>query len=309
MTLLEFDLDELARRGPGRRGSGLPGSGLPGDPSRPAPRSGRGVAILAGALVLAAIGGAVLRSVSSGAGPVPAAPVTARLTVQGLALAPDPMMALRLELSAPAAGVEVDRIDLNGGGVDRVSLPLDASLASAGSLGFDLAAPLRCSGLGEPDLTGTVRLRDQAAAGWREVSVVVAGALNADGGGCALTRAGLPDGWQAPVRVDGVQVQQGSLVITVAELGAGRTVAGVFADGTLLSRAPGTGPVGRLALQPPVSDCRAQASRPAVPTGLRLLVSGRPEGLVSRYAAVGPALAGWLRSSYTAQCGRPPGRG
>ena len=290
MTLLEFDLDHAPAR---------PGAPAPGP-------AGRRLPLLLGALVVAAVAGAVLRTVSFGHAEPPAAPVVAVLSADGLTLAPDPTLSLRLEVAAEAGDIEVQRVDLRGGGSGDVSIRLGAQIRSGRSAGFDLETTLVCRPLGNPDLTGTVRVLDVGAELARDVPLVTTGALHGDGGGCGLTAAGLPTGWPDPVPVSDVRVVGEVLALRLDDLGAGR-VQGVSVEGTVLSPAPGARPDDELALLPPTLDCRPD-TRPALATGLQLLVAA-PDGLSTRYAPVGPELARWLRSARAGQCDRRSGTG
>jgi hypothetical protein len=289
MTVLEFDLDQSVRSGVAARSMF---------------RSARTVALLVGVLAVAAVAGGLVRSLSSTSLPVRTAPVAARLTALDVTLTPDPRVLMRLEVSSPAAGVELDRIDLSGGGLDGRSLRLDRTLQAGEPGGVDLEAPLTCRAFDDPDLTATVRARETGTSRWRQVPVTVAGALHGHAGGCALARGRLPSGWPAPARGATALIDHGVLLVELGDLGAGRRVLAASADGTLLSDAPGDRPAGELALLPPVVDCRAQAGQQTLPAGIRLLVNGGPEGLIGRYAPIGPILSAWLRSAYVAHCGQ-----
>ena len=289
MTLLEFDLDHAPVRF-------APESGPAAPPGRYRP-------LLVLALVLAAVAGAVLRTVSFGGPETPPAPVSAVLTLTDLALSPDPVVELRLQVTAVAGDVQVDRVRLIGGGAGDVSLPLETLVPAGRSTGFDLETALTCRDLGTPDLTGTVRVRDPASPLWREVPVVTAGELHGGNGACGLPATrDLPPGWPKPMTVDDVRVSGEVLAFTVGGLGGLDRVQGVSVDGTLLSQAPGTRPTGHIAVLRPQLDCRRLDTRPFVPTGVRVTLTG-PSGLVTRYAALGPALAHWLRSTREQQCG------
>jgi hypothetical protein len=286
MTLLEFDLDHATARAEGA-------------PARP---GGRRRPLLLLALVVAALGGALLRTVSFGSSEPPAAPVSAVLSLTDLALAPDPVIGLRLELTATAGDVQVDRLRLGGGGSGNVTLPLGTLLPSGRSSGFDLETPLLCKPLGNPDLTGTVRVRDPGAQLWREVPVVTAGLLHGPGGACGVAaNQVLPPGWDAPLEVGAVRAVGPVLTFTVKGLGSLDRVQGVSVDGTILSPAAGNRATGEIAVLAPEPDCTRPDTRPFVPTGVRVLLTG-PSGMVTRYAALGPVLAQWLRSARADRC-------
>jgi hypothetical protein len=288
MTLLEFDLDHTAARAP----------------DGPARRSGRHRPLLLLALVVAALTGAVLRTVSFGSSEPPASPVAAVLTLTDLALSPDPVLGLRLELTATSGEVQVDRLRLSGGGADGATLPLGTLLPAGRSSGFDLETPLLCKSLGNPDLTGTVLVRDPDAQLWREVPVVATGLLHGPGGACGVAaNQALPPGWDAPLPVSAVRVKGPVLTFTVTGLGSLDRVQGVSVDGTVLSPTAGNRATGVIAVLAPEPDCTRPDTRPFVPTGVRVLLTG-PSGMVTRYAALGPVLAQWLRSARADRCPR-----
>jgi hypothetical protein len=293
MTQLEyeFDLDQVPVQ------AAEPDGGrplLPGRRTRP---------LLMLALVLAALGGAVLRTVSSGGDEPPPLPVSARVSVTALALTPDPVVKLRLELSSPAGDLQVDRLRLVDGGTGVATVSLTALVPAGRTAGFDLDLPLVCRPLGTGDLTGTVRVRDPGARLWREVPVVATGTLHGGDGACGQPATQqLPPGWQNPLQVQDVTVTGDRLEFTVTGLGGLDRVQGISIDGTLLSPAPGTRPTGQLAVLAPQPDCSRPDRQSLLPTGVRVTLIG-PAGLITRYAALGPTLAHWLRDTREQRCG------
>lgn len=285
MTLLEFDLDPAP---------------APATAAGPERGSGRLRPLLLLALVLAAVAGAVLRTVPFGDTDPPAPPVSAVLTAQGLALTPDPVLALRLVVSSPAADLQLDRLTLTGGGTDVV-LALGTLLPAGRPQGFDLEVPLRCAPGAVRDLAGTLRARPADATVWQQVAVQATGPLRGSGGGCGVAAQALPVGWDRPLPVDDVAVDGDLLTFTVGGLGALDRVLGVSVDGTLLSPAAGTRPTGRIAVLRPQPDCSRPDTRPVLPTGAQVLLDG-PSGQVTRYAALGPVLAQWWRAGRARAC-------
>jgi hypothetical protein len=293
---------------------------LDADPPRQpgARRPSRFRTLLVAVCVLAALGGASLRSAEVTPAPTPPQ-VVVTLALRAVTLDPQPRAVLELALSNHGEEpVLADAVALSGGGLYAARAQIGQRLLPRSSGGLaSMIVALRC-GPGERaaepvvarvELRGTAR--DPASGGTTVTAIPVGRAADA-GGLCAAAEISLPQGWRDLARATSWSLADGQLKLAVADLPTDVTaLVAVWSDGLLLPLPGGPSPVRdrsvQLTIGRPQPGCRDAGTRPVVPTGFQLLVQGR-EGMRYSYVPVGAAVADWLMTAYVAACpSRPDG--
>ena len=309
---LEWDLDAPALEPAGRG---------PSAARRRMPTSGALVAAVV-ALALGVLAGGSLRAGTGPAVGSQGALPAARLGLLDVRLEWGPIIILRLTVTnEDTSPVQLDGLTIAGiqgaaaveaqppgyltqsaadaAGVPRITIALARSVPAGGDGLVDVELRPRCTRDGGSRPVSAQLLLD----GSRTVGVPLDGGLDEGGALCRQAGITLPVGWLNPIPVPdgGVRRVGDDLVVTLAGLGAGSRIAGLWAGEENLGT---RGPIGvpgpdtqvlRL-VRPPGCLTTDSVVTPAwIPTGLRVLVirSGGG-GLLERYAPIGPAFSAWL---------------
>jgi hypothetical protein len=250
---------------------------------------GPAVAAVAALLVSGAVG-ATLRTLTAAA-PPPALPQAA-LTFVEAHLDGDTMATLGVTVhNAGQAPVTVASFEADGVRPGHLSHALGVTVPPEGTTTMRVTVVADCRrSIDVSPLRTQIRLADGTS-----VTAVPSHELKSAGGLCRRVRAELPDGWWDPWLGVTVEPDGENMRLTLPALDPGASLAGVWVGKTLLGYKTPPEPVGNtyrpLTLLPP-SQCLL-ADEPRLPTGLRILLTGR-SGLRDRYVVVGPSLARWL---------------
>jgi hypothetical protein len=290
------------------------------------------LAVVTAAVVVGALGGAALASLSRPSLPPAPSPTVAVITLDTVVLDPVPsaVLALRVDNLGQARQLVRD-VHVSGGDVADAVVAVGQELPAGGGVDARVVVPLRCDVTPAPGadrISAMVRIAaadagggvvpgaggsatsHQPATGTVDVRAVGVGRAAQLGGMCAAADAVLPGGWRSPAHVAAQRLDGDELDLAVTGLPADATrIVWIDADGILLPQSrldPGIrAGTARLRVPPPAPGCRDTGVRPVVPTGLQLHLEG-PGGLRSAYAPVGAVVAQWLMDAYGRSCPELP---